>query len=611
MWRMGWVVWGLAVVSAGAAEQPNILWLTAEDIGPHLGCYGDPLAVTPNLDALAADGIRFPTCWSNYPVCAPARTTIITGLVAASTGSGHMRCLVSIPEPLRLFPEYLREAGYYCTNNHKEDYNVRAHRPTWDESSKRAHWKHRPAGAPFFAVFNQAATHESQIRSRPHVPITDPKAISVPPYHPDCRESRQDWAQYYDNIRKLDSWVGRQIEELKAADLYDRTIIVFFGDHGSGMPRHKRYAGNSGMHVPLIVRVPQRFREHLPKDYAGTGVCERLVSFVDLAPTMLSIANIAAPESFQGSAFLGVRQSTPPDYLYGFRDRMDERPDFSRSMRDSRYLYIRNYLPFLPHGQFLAYQDQTPTTSVWRKLYERGELNPIQTAFWEPKAPEELYDLQEDPHETKNLAGDASQRAVLERFRKAHLTATLRFRDTGFLPEGELVALDPETTRWEYAQHEQTYPLKRIYEFADQAVRRATPIQTLLSEADEGDPVIRYWLAVGYLVRGATAVVSAPEPLVKLLDDPSPSVRIVAAEAAARYGPAGMRDRALAQLLHDADVRNVHAREAVTAMAAIDRLDEKATPLLAELARLPREDDQLVRTPDSLERLFERIVDSL
>ena len=240
--------------------RPNILWLTCEDMGPHLGCFGDTYATTPNIDTLAAKGLRYTRTWSCAPVCAPARTTLITGMYPPSTGSEHMRSMVALPEGIKLYPQSLREAGYYCTNNVKEDYNVEKPAGTWDESSNKAHWKNRPEGKPFFAIFNDTITHESQLRKRPHKALHDPAGVRIRAYQPDAPEIRQDWAQYYDNITTMDTAVGKRLQELDEAGLADDTIIFFYSDHGSGMPRNKRFPGNSGLRVPLIVVIPEKLQ---------------------------------------------------------------------------------------------------------------------------------------------------------------------------------------------------------------------------------------------------------------------------------------------------------------------------------------------------------------
>jgi arylsulfatase A-like enzyme len=259
----------------GAAEQlPNILWLTSEDHGPHLGCYGDSFATTPNVDALAAKGMLYRLAWSNAPVCAPARTTIISGMYPPSTGSEHMRSLVRYPQGKQMLPQLLRQTGYYCTNNVKEDYNLEPPKDearVWNESSRTAHWRKREAGQPFFAVFNSTKSHESQIRTRPHKQVHDPAKVPLPAYHPEAPEVRRDWAQYYDQVSEADADAGKRLQELAEAGLAGETIVFYFADHGSGMPRNKRWLYNSGLRVPLIVYIPGKFKHLAPPEYKAGG----------------------------------------------------------------------------------------------------------------------------------------------------------------------------------------------------------------------------------------------------------------------------------------------------------------------------------------------------
>ena len=297
--------------SARAADLPNILWLTSEDHGIEMGCYGDAHARTPNVDALAAKGMLFKRAWSNHPVCAPARTAIISGMYSHSSGGLHMRSMVPMPAGAKMYPQHLREAGYYCTNNNKEDYNLQKPAGAWDDSSTQAHWRNRRAGQPFFGIFNSTKSHESQIRTRPHRQITDPAKVRVPAYHPDIPEVREDWAQYYDKVSEADADAGRHLKDLADAGLAADTIVFYYGDHGSGMPRSKRWPSNSGLHVPMVVFFPPKWQHLAPKEYQPGGKSDRMVSFVDLAPTVLSLAGVRPPASMQGHAFAGPFQTAP------------------------------------------------------------------------------------------------------------------------------------------------------------------------------------------------------------------------------------------------------------------------------------------------------------
>lgn len=573
---------------AANPARPNVLWITSEDNGPHLGCYGDRLADTPNLDRLAARGMIYLNAWSTAPVCAPARTTIISGVYPPSTGSQHMRSMTRMPDWMKMYPQYLREIGYYCTNNRKEDYNLEKPGQVWDQSSGKAHWRNRDSGQPFFAVFNFTVSHESQIRKRPHTPVHDPANVRVPAYHPDTPEVHRDWAQYYDKVTEMDAQAGGVLDQLEQDGLAGDTIVCYYGDHGSGMPRSKRWPYNSGLNVPLIVSVPEKFKHLAPTGYAAGGRSDRLVGFIDLAPTLLSIAGIQPPEYMQGHAFMGEHAAPEPTYAYGFRGRMDERYDMVRVVRDKRYIYIRNYMPHEIYGQYIAYMFQTPTTQVWKRLYDEGKLRPPKTFFWETKPAEELYDLKNDPDEVNNLAGSAEHQDVLERLRTAQQQKALEIRDLGFLPEGEIHWRSEGTTPYEMGHDPTKYPMEKIMAAAELASSLAPNVTARLVEAmGDADSAVRYWGAMGLLMRGEKAVAETKNALRKALADRSPYVRVTAAEALGRYGDDADTDKALKVLMDLASIEENSVFVSMAALNALDALDEKAAPIQDDVAKLP------------------------
>lgn len=604
------LVAGLPVSDAGAqdaakATRPNFLWVTSEDHGPHMGCYGDAYATTPNIDRLAAKGMIYLHAWSCAPVCAPARTTIISGLYATSTGAEHMRSLVPYPRGLKMFPQYLREAGYYCSNNSKEDYNLAKPGQVWDDSSNRGHWRNRKPGQPFFAVFNSLKSHESKIRVRPHKQVHDPAKVRVPAYHPDTPEVRQDWAQYYDVVTEADADAGRRLQELAEDGLADDTIVVYFADHGSGMPRSKRWPGDSGLHVPLVVYIPPKFKHLASPEYRAGARSERLVSFVDLAPTMLSLAGIKPPAGMQGHAFLGPYQEPPQPFIYGFRGRMDERYDLARSVTDGRFVYVRNYMPHKVYGQHVEYMFQTPTTRVWKKLHDEGKLTPVQDAFWHTKPPEELYDLRSDPDEVHNLAAAPEHQEVLKKLRRARQDLAARIRDVGFLPEGELFSRSGGGSPYDMGHDDSKYPFQRIFETAELASGlrpdpltlpsppgggegRVREVPALRKAFQDSDSAVRYWAALGMLMRGREAVAAAHDDLIAALADRSPYVRIAAAEALGRYGSEADLKRALATLVELGPVDKNGVFVSVAALNAIDALGPKAAPIRDAVKNFPQ-----------------------
>ncbi len=577
------------VAQTQAQNKPNILWLTSEDHGPHMGCYGDAYATTPNVDALAKKALLYKFCWSNAPVCAPARTTLISGLYPTSTGGEHMRSMVKMPRGTKMYPQFLREAGYYCTNNSKTDYNLEEPGKVWDESSATAHWKNRPDGAPFFAIFNSMKSHESQIRTRPHQQIHDPAKARVPAYHPDTSEVRRDWAQYYDTVTAADADAGQRLKELEDAGLTEDTIIFYYADHGSGMPRSKRWPYNSGLQVPLVVYIPEKYKDLRPPEYKAGGTSQRLVSFVDFAPTVLSIAGIAAPDWMQGHAFLGKFTAPVQPYVYGFRGRMDERYDCVRSVSDGRYVYIRNFRPDKIYGQHINYMWQTPTTAVWEKLFKEGKLNAAQAAFWNTKPVEELYDLQSDRDEVNNLALLPQNADILAKMRVALHNHQLQIRDVGLLPEGEFYRRSANTTPYDFA-HEAAFPMEKILATAELAASlkpEATPqLKNALSDAESA---VRYWAVLGLMMRGTLAVNGARDELTKLWNDESPDVKIAAAEALGRYGNDADLNRILPLLGQWANWKNNDVFTVMAALNAIDALGNKSASLKETINALPED----------------------
>lgn len=571
-----------------AAEKPNILWLTSEDHGPQMGCYGDKLARTPNVDAIAAKGMVFNRAWSVAPVCAPARTAIISGVYPSSSGALHMRSMVPPPDGMKMYPQFLREAGYYCTNNSKTDYNLRTQGKLWNESSAKAHWKQRAEGQPFFAVFNSTKSHESQIRMRPHVKVTDPAKVRVPAYHPDTPVVREDWAQYYDKVSEADADAGMRIKEIQEAGLADNTIVFYYGDHGSGMPRSKRWPGNSGLHVPMVVFFPAKWKHLAPKEYTAGGKSDRMVSFVDLAPTLLSIAGIKPPEWMQGHAFAGPHQSDPQPFLHGERGRMDESMDLIRSTTDGRYVYLRNYLPHVSHGQHVGYQFETPTTRVWNQLFIDGKTNDAQSIFWRvPKAPEELYDLSTDRDEVKNLATSPEHRAVLEKLRAAQSEHIVRVKDICLLPEIELLTRSNGSTPYEIARDPAKVPLGKILAAAELAsALDPAAVPELARLMADSDSAVRWWATLGMLMRGADAVTKHVAAMEKALGDDSPAVRIAAAQALGTYGDADSLKKALATLGELAPPEKNGVLVSMSALAAIEALGAKAAPLHPSIAAM-------------------------
>ncbi len=599
--------------STSAPPRPNFLWITSEDNGPQLGCYGDAYATTPNIDALAAKGMLYANCWSNAPVCAPARTTIVSGFYPPSLSAQHMRSQVSVPPNVKLYPQLFQELGYYCSNNAKEDYNLTTGKQLWNDSSQKAHWRNRKAGQPFFAVFNFQVSHESQIRKRPHSPVHDAAKVAVPPYHPDAPEIRQDWAQYYDKLSEMDQQVGHVLAQLKEDRLEEDTIVFYYGDHGSGMPRSKRWLYQSGLHVPMVVYVPARYRELAGAQYSPGSKNDRLISFVDLVPTVFSLTGTRPLPEHQGKAFLGSFATENPQYIYGFRDRMDERIDMSRAVRDERYSYIRNFYPQRPQGTYLNYMFQTPTTQVWKRLFDEGKLNAAQATFWKPKAAEELYDLATDPFQLTNLADDPAQHATLERLRGALKSWMIDICDLGLLPEGEVLERAGQEAPYTFGHDAKRFDAKKLFEAADRATRvQDGDLKELLELRASNDSGVRFWAANGLLIRAQANV--QREEVVKaarsMTSDPSRYVQCLANEVMARWGSAADRNVAIQALLRLANAREHGALVAIMALNNLDWCEPRASEVGDSIKVLP---DKVIGLPsryDSyLPRLLERITE--
>ncbi len=585
----------LAFGQDSGENRPNILWITVEDLSPLLGCYGDDYADTPNLDKLAREGILFKNAFANCPVCAPARSSLITGMYACSLGTQHMRSRYPVPDKIKFYPHYLREAGYFCTNHRKTDYNIAGNDGKWwDQCGSKASWKNRKPGQPFFSIINLTTTHEHCIHKAVKTEH-NPKQAPLPPYHPDTREFRHDWAQYYDKITKMDSQVGGILNELEQDGLADDTIIFFYGDHGGILGRSKRFPYDSGMQVPLIMRFPKKY-ENLAPAKAGDKYAAP-VSFIDLTATALSLAGVRPPEYMQGHAIAGEHKSGPDKYAFGFRGRMDGRYDMARTIRDERYRYIRNYMPHLPWGQHLNYLWRAPSMRAWEKLHNRDRLNDVQNAFFEPKPAEQLFDTKTDPHCVNNLAGKANHAVTLRRMRHELEKKILQIHDAGFLHEAEMLIRSQGSTSYEVVRDREKYDLKRLVHAADVSTSREPgSLKQIMKFLDDDDSGVRYWGAIGTMVLGEEAD-EASDKLTKLLEDSSPSVRIAAAESLCGRGRSEKGLPVLLELLrykHDSGA--VASKVRLHAANALENIGSPAKAGLKEMKEaLKAEKDNYVK----------------
>ncbi|MGQ9621624.1 MAG: sulfatase-like hydrolase/transferase [Bacteroidales bacterium] len=440
----------VSVYSQQPQKRPNILWISTEDLSPHFGCYGDELAKTPNIDKLAAQGVRYTSVFTTAAISAPCRAGIITGMYQTSIGCMHMRTTSyrrSADNPLeftavpphyvKAFTEYMRIAGYYCTNNVKTDYQFAKDPVTasiWDECSRTAHYKNRPdKNQPFFAVFNWTGTHESQNWNLKNVK-TDPSKVKVPPYYPDTDSVRLNLAKMYDNIARLDSVVGAILSELEREGEASNTVVFFWGDHGDGLPRAKRWLYDSGLNIPLIIKWPGKLKPGSTDD--------RLISSIDFGPTVLSITGIKVPVHMQGIPFLGEQAGSPRNAVFAARDRVDESYDMIRSVRTKDYLYIRNYYPNTPFPIWVPYLSNMPIYREMLRLDAEEKLTGAPKAWFAyQRSPEELYDVKADPYQIKNLVNNPDLKPVLENLRKLHEEWTRETGDMGHLNEPEMIEM--------------------------------------------------------------------------------------------------------------------------------------------------------------------------
>jgi uncharacterized sulfatase len=608
---------------AHAADRPNILWISAEDISAvTVGCYGGQ-AKTPRIDALAKNGLRFDAAFSAAPVCAPSRSAIITGMMPTTLGSLPMRCMATPPPFVVGFPTFLREAGYYCTNNSKTDYNFdKSFKAGWNDSSGKAHWRNRPdKEQPFFAVFNLTVTHESGLfadqiekRLKPLAASdrTDPATVVVPPFYPDTPVIREALAHRLDLAAVLDREAATLLDQLKADGLADSTIVIFWGDHGEGIPRGKRSLTDYGLRVPLIVHVPKQYREkvRLPGGEAPEEVTDNLVSLMDLGPTMLDIAGIAIPEWMEGRSFLGPRAS-PRQFVVSVADRMDAAPGFGRSVRTANFRYVRNFLPWIDGDDLPDYASGVPITGELRKARQAGKLPKeaewfLRTQRW----PDELYDVMADPSEVDDHGHSWKFAPELAKARDSLKAWMIDTRDTGILPEpilrrdariagSEWAIFHPEdATRAPLAAERYKMILDAAWDAADgssMAERLASP-----------EPAVRFWAAhgIGWSAsrKGGDPGAPAVAKLGPVLHDTDPVVAIVAAWWLLKLG--GGDTKAALDVLgreirsDDPDIRQ-------QALVAVDQLGELSRPLWAAAATI--EVGKAHKADEYSRRMVERI----
>ena len=567
-------------------ERPNILWITSEDNGVSwVSCYGGTNAQTPAIDQLAKEGFRYTHCFDNAAVCAPTRACWITGMYGISNGTQPMRSRNNIPhDKIKYYPDLLRAAGYHTSNPGKTDFNIggRDDKDCWDfkggKGKSQYGWRQRKPGQPFFAIVNIGDSHESRAHGDVSKPPKDPASMKLFSYHPDLPAVRANYAKYAGAVEKMDRKVQATLNALKEDGLYDDTIIIYNSDHGGVMARSKRFLYASGVHCPLVVRIPEKMKHLYPADKPGDTV-DRIVSFVDMPKTWLSLAGAEIPQQFQGTVFLGDGKEPAPKYHLGFRERADERLDHVRMIRDEQFAYHKNYYPFAPAGQHLAYLWKAPLTPAWEKHHLEGRTNEITGRFFRARVSEEFYDNIADFDNVKNLIDDATHQAKIDELKKALRKRQLELFDSGLLPEKmrERRAADNNLTIYEMVRNKKLYPLETYLDAADMALARdKANLQTLTGRMSDPDEGIRWWAVVGLHLLDKDAA-SATSALESGLQDESHEVRIMSAWTLVKLGKPDDAMECLDGLLH---AKKTNRSNETMLHNVLDWMGEPAFPLV-------------------------------
>jgi N-sulfoglucosamine sulfohydrolase len=581
------ISFAITCLASADTDRPNFLWITSEDNGVSwVSCYGGTNAKTPAIDQLAQEGFRYLHCFDNAAVCAPTRSCWITGMYGISNGTQPMRSRNMIPhDKIKYYPDLLRARGYHTSNPGKTDYNIggREDKDCWDfkggKDTSMYGWRERKEGQPFFAVVNIGDSHESKAHGNVENTRNDPAKMTLFSYHPDLPVIRKNYAKYADAVEKMDSKVQEAIDVLKKDGLYDDTIIIYNSDHGGVMARSKRFLYASGVHCPLIVRIPEKYKHLYPAEKPGMTV-DRIVSFVDMPKTWLSLAGAEIPDTFQGKVFLGKGQEPAPKYHFAFRERADERLDHVRMIRDERFAYHKNYYPFAPAGQHLAYLWKAPATPAWEQHHRDGKTNEITGRFFEPRVSEEFYDNESDFDNVHNLIDKPEHQQKIAELKNAMRKRQLELRDSGLLPESMRVrrAAANNMTIYELVRDEKLYPLAKYLDAADLALLReknnAETFSKQLADADEGT---RWWAVVGLNLLEKNAA-PAQEALLNALEDETPEIRIMAAWTLVKIGQES--EQALAAL--DTMLSEKKTKTSNTEMLhnVLDWMGEPALPLV-------------------------------
>jgi arylsulfatase A-like enzyme len=537
----------LSFSNALALPPPNILWITIEDTSPiFIGAYGNNNAHTPNIDQLAREGVRFTNAFSTGTVCAPSRSTIITGVRTYELGTGHHRSEYLIPNDIKGFPYFLRQAGYYTSNNPKTDYNVGDPQSfiqeAWDASSSTADWRGRAPGQPFFSVFNFNESHQSRTMTWPYTKyestvlfklapdeIIGDLDFPMPPFYRDSLDMRKQFARVYNSLSLTDKLVGQLLDQLQEENLLEQTIIFFFADHGEGIPRGKTNGINLGYRVPFVIWFPAMYASWSPWG-PGQVVSDELIDFEDLAPTILSLANAERPPYLKGRVLIGDNRSQPNPLVFLSNDRSDDGIDLVRSATDGRYMYSRNYMPFMPELRYINYAEISEIKQLMRDDYANGRLNELQSRGFKDRPAEFLFDLQSDPWETRNLASDPLHLTALKKMRNAVKKNLVRSRDVMLLPEYELGLIQQLMPPYTFRLDNTLYPIDRIVQAVDLSGKLGrSQAQQQISLLTDQNKIVRYWAATGLRSQSRAILLDYKTQLTSAIADDYPPVAIMAA----------------------------------------------------------------------------------
>lgn len=540
----------LLASAQGKESKPNILWVVIEDTSPQfIGCYGNTDARTPVIDQLAKEGVRFTNAFSTGTVCSPSRSCIITGVKTYKMGTGNHRSEYPIPEYIKGFPYYLRKAGYYTSNNSKTDYNVantgNFTKEAWNESSDKAGWWNRQPGQPFFAVFNFNDSHQSRTMTQSYdwylknvfneLPDKDrigDNEFEMPPFYNDNPEMRKQFARVYNSIKLTDNRIGELLNRLHTDHLKDSTIIFFYADHGEGEPRGKTNGINLGYRVPFVIWFPEMYKNLSPWGTSGV-VTDELIDFEDLAPTMISLVGGQTPKYLTGRQFMGEKRSPPANHLVMSADRSDNGIDMVRSVTNGKYVYSRNFMPFMPELRDIHYMEISEIKKQMRKDLAENKLNRLQKQLFEDRPAEFLFDIENDLWETRNLVNDPKYKTVLQTMRNQLKAEIFKSRDVMFLPESEIALISKTTTPYAFRLDNKKYPLEEIYKAASLSGFRgkditAKQIRLLGSQSI----VVRYWAMIGLRAQSSNDLKPYSEVIIKSMSDNYPPVSITASAIA-------------------------------------------------------------------------------